>query len=71
MANTFRVVKQLYPAPSSSSDPTWAMREVYIARISGSSDKIWEFDAEEDAYMKMYNLSGSDDTNRRYKVVEI
>jgi len=67
----FRVVKQLYPAPSSSSDPTWAMRDVFVAKLSGSSDQLWEFDKEEDAYMKMYNLSGSDSTRRRYKVVEL
>jgi len=67
----FRVVKQLYPAPSSSSDPTWAMRNVFVAKLSGSSEQIWEFKHEEDAYMKMYNLSGSDDTGRRYKVVEL
>jgi len=67
----FRVVKQLYPAPSSSSDPFWAMRNVFVAKSSGSSDQIWEFENEEDAYMKMYNLSGSDDTGRRYKVVEL
>lgn len=67
----FRVVKQLYPAPSSSSDPTWAMRNVFVAKLSGSSDQVWEFQYEEDAYMKMYNLSGSDDTGRRYKVVEL
>ena len=67
----FRVVKQLYPAPSSSSDPTWAMRNVFVAKLSGSSEQIWEFEHEEDAYMKMYNLSGSDATGRRYKVVEL
>tara|TARA_A100001011_G_scaffold367601_1_gene421162 strand:- start:2197 stop:2409 length:213 start_codon:yes stop_codon:yes gene_type:complete len=67
----FRVVKQLYPAPSSSADPSWAMRDVFVGKISGSVDQIWEFEREEDAYMKMYNLSGSDDTGRRYKVVEL
>lgn len=68
---SFRIVKQLYPAPSSSADPSWAQRNVYVAKLSGSSDQVWEFDKEEDAYWKMMQLSGSDNTKRLYKVTEI
>ena len=67
----FRVVKQLYAAPSASSDPNWAARPVYVAKLSGSADQLWEFDDESDAYWKMMQLSGSDSTGRKYKVIEI
>ena len=47
----YRVVKQLLPAPTSSldksgsmwTDPWWASRNVYVARLSGSNDQICEF----------------------------
>ncbi len=70
----FRVIKQLYPAPSSSAtftDPPWAARNVYVARLSGSGDQIWEFDGESDANTKATELSDSDSSGRTYKVIEI
>ena len=73
----YRVVKQLYPAPSSSSDftdPPWATRNVYVAKLSGSSDQIWEYsgsNAQASASAKMNELSGSDSSNRLYKVIEV
>ena len=68
----FRVVKQLYPAPSSSTaftDPPWASRNVYIA--SSSDMQLWQFNSESDAITKMNELTGSDSTGRKYKVVEV
>jgi len=68
----FRVVKQMYPAPSSSgdfSDPPWAARNVYIA--SSSDMQLWEFDGESDANTKATELSDSDSSGRTYKVIEI
>ena len=44
----FRVVKQLYAAPSASSDPNWAARPVYVAKLSGSADQLWEFEKEDE-----------------------
>jgi hypothetical protein len=77
----FRVVKQLFQAPSGSvnvsgshTDPWFAKRNVYVARLSGSGDQIWEFSgsgAESDANTKATELSGSDSTDRLYKVIEI
>jgi hypothetical protein len=77
----FRVVKQLFPAPSSSvsggitfRDPIWAQREFYVGRLSGSNEQIWEFSgsgAETNANAKAAQLSGSDDTDRKYKVIEV
>ena len=72
----FRVVKQMYEAPSSSvsasitfTDPAWATRNVYIA--SSSDMQLWEFDNESDANAKATELSNSDSSGRTYKVIEI
>ena len=72
----FRVVKQLYPAPSSSvvsgstiNDPARASRNMYIG--SSSDMQLWEFDNQSDANTKAAELSGSDSSNRLYKVIEI
>jgi hypothetical protein len=69
---TFRVVKQLYPAPSSSAtftDPPWAQRQFYIA--SSSDMQLWEYNNESDANAKATELSNSDSSGRTYKVIEI
>ena len=68
----FRVVKQMYPAPSSSgdfSDPPWASRNVYIA--SSSDMQLWEFADESDANTKATELSDSDSSGRTYTVIEV
>ena len=65
----FRVVKQMYPAPSSSADPVWATRKVYVA--SSSNMQLWQFNSESDANAKAAELSGSDSSGRTYKVIEI
>jgi hypothetical protein len=73
---SFRVVKQMYEAPSSSvsasitfTDPAWATRNVYIA--SSSDMQLWEFNNVSDANAKAAQLSGSDSTDRLYKVIEV
>lgn len=72
----FRVVKQLFQAPSSSvsgsitvNDPVWATRNVYIA--SSSDMQLWQYDSESDANAKATELSGSDSTGRKYQVIEV
>ena len=72
----FRVMRQLYNAPSSSvsesvtwTDPPWAKRKVYI--MSSSDMPVWEFEEESDANAKALELSGSDSMNRVYKVIEV
>ena len=72
----FRVVKQLFQAPSSSvsasvtfNDPNWATRNVYIA--SSSDMQLWQFSTEAEAIAKMNELTGSDSTDRKYRVDEI
>ena len=76
----FRVVKQLMPAPTSSvdrdgitfEDPDWFERNtIWVSKLSGSSDQTWQYANESDATTKMNALTGSDDTDRLYKVIEI
>jgi hypothetical protein len=73
----WRVVKQLYPSPTSSvdrhgetfTDPWWASRNTYVAKLSGSSDQVWEYTTDAAATSKMNELSGSDSSGRKYKVI--
>ena len=73
----WRVVKQLMPSPTSSvdrhgesfTDPWWASRNTYVAKLSGSSDQVWEYTTEAAATSKMNELSGSDSSGRKYKVI--
>ena len=73
----WRVVKQLYPSPTSSvdrhgetfTDPWWASRNTYVAKLSGSADQVWEYTTEAAATSKMNELSGSDSSGRKYKVI--
>ena len=63
----FRIVKQYITG--SSSAPSWAkFDKIYIGASTGS---LYDFDVEADAYWKMMQLSSSDSTNTKYKVVEI
>lgn len=64
----WRVVKQLIPNPQ-SGDPWWAQRNTYVAKLSGSADQVWEYTTEAAATEKMNELSGSDGTGRKYKVI--
>ena len=79
----FRVVKQLSPAPTSSvdrngnvfNDPYNMTREnIWVAKLSGSADQLWEYSgsgAESNATTKATQLSGSDSSGRKYKVIEV
>ena len=79
----FRVVKQLMPAPTSSvdrngnvfNDPYNMTREnIWVAKLSGSADQLWEYSgsgAESNANTKAAQLSGSDSSGRKYKVIEV
>jgi hypothetical protein len=79
----FRIVKQLSPAPTSSvdrngnvfNDPYNMTREnIWVAKLSGSADQLWEYSgsgAESNANTKAAQLSGSDSSGRKYKVIEV
>ncbi len=56
----YRIVKQ----HTTGSDA------IYVAQIT-DDEQVHEYTKESDAYWKMMQLSGSDSTGRKYKVVEI
>tara|TARA_R100000406_G_scaffold52095_1_gene35432 strand:- start:94 stop:228 length:135 start_codon:yes stop_codon:yes gene_type:complete len=42
---------------------------VYVAKLSGSGEQVWEYTTEAPATAKMNELSGSDSSGRKYKVI--
>tara|TARA_B100001778_G_scaffold331769_1_gene336792 strand:- start:727 stop:930 length:204 start_codon:yes stop_codon:yes gene_type:complete len=64
----FKVLKQLYPAPS-GSDPSWAQRRVWVEKLT-SDDTIYEYSTENEAIVKRDELTAADSTGRLYRVVE-
>tara|TARA_B110000285_G_scaffold196038_1_gene226738 strand:+ start:319 stop:540 length:222 start_codon:yes stop_codon:yes gene_type:complete len=67
---TYRVYKQLIPAPLNESDPTWAKRQVWVAKLN-STDTVDEYAVEADADAKVAELTAADPTGRVYEVREI
>jgi hypothetical protein len=66
----YRILKQLIPAPLNESDPHWAKRQVWVAKLN-SEDTIDDFETEVEASEKAAELSNLDPTNRVYKVKNI
>jgi hypothetical protein len=66
----FRVLKQLIPNDIFSEDPSWAQREVWVAKLN-PDDTLDEFEDEVDAEAKKLELETADPTNRIYKIVEV
>ena len=67
---TYRIYKQLIPAPLNESDPSWAKRQVWVAKLN-SEDTIDEFSLKKDATAKMNELIQNDSTNREYKIEKV
>ena len=67
MATTYRVYKQLIPAPLNESDPVWAKRQVWVAKLN-SADTVDEYDTEAEADAKAAELAAADPTDRVYEV---
>ena len=67
MATTYRVYKQLIPAPLNESDPSWAKRQVWVAKLN-STDTVDEYDTEAEADAKAAELTAADPTERIYEV---
>ena len=67
MATKYRVYKQLIPAPLNESDPVWAKRQVWVAKLN-SQDTVDEYDTEAEASDKAAALADADPTGRIYEV---
>ena len=70
MATKYRVYKQLIPAPLNESDPSWAKRQVWVAKLN-STDTIDEYNTQAEADAKVTELTAADPTGRVYEVREI
>lgn len=67
---TYRVYKQLIPAPLNESDPSWAKRQVWVAKLN-STDTVDEYDTQAEADAKRDELAAADPSGRVYEVREI
>ena len=67
MPTTYRVYKQLIPAPLNESDPSWAKRQVWVAKLN-SADTVDEYDTQAEADAKAAELTAADPTGRVYEV---
>ena len=67
MATKYRVYKQLIPAPLNESDPVWAKRQVWVAKLN-SQDTVDEYGSEAEASAKAAELADTDPTGRIYEV---
>ena len=67
MATKYRVYKQLLPAGYDTSDPNWAKRQVWVAKLN-SQDTVDEYDTQAEADTKKAELEGADPTDRVYEV---
>lgn len=70
MATTYKIYKQLIPAPLNADDPTWARRQVWVAKLN-SEDTVDEFDTLAEAETFKTTLESNDPTDRQYKIEEI
>lgn len=66
----YRIYKQFIPVLTDESDPTWAKRQVWVAKLN-NEDTVDEYETEALAQAKADELSAADPTDRQYKVVEI
>jgi hypothetical protein len=67
---TYRIYKQLIPAPLNEGDPSWAKRQVWVAKLN-SEDTVDEFDTLAEAEALKSTLESNDPTERQYKITEI
>lgn len=70
MAFKYRIYKQLIPAPLNADDPSWARRQVWVAKIN-AEDTIDEYGSVEDARTQKTALSTADTTDRVYKITKM
>ena len=70
MATKYRVYKQLIPAPLNESDPSWAKRQVWVAKLN-AQDEVNEYTTRTAAQTKADELSAADPTGRIYEVRKV
>ena len=61
------VQKQLIPADPNLGDPSWAKRQVWVAKLN-SQDTVDEYDTQAEADAKQAELTAADPTDRVYEV---
>ena len=67
---TYRIYKQLIPAPLDENDPHWAKRQVWVAKLN-EQDSIDDFNDLHQAEQYAKQLSDADPTSRIYEVRQI
>jgi len=65
----FKILKQLIPSNSVNTDPEWAKRQVWVAKLD-ANDTVEQFETEAEAITRKDELSAADPTNRSYIIVE-
>lgn len=70
MAFIYRIYKQLIPVPMNESDPSWAKRQVWVAKLN-SIDTVEEFADLTAAQSKKTELVTADETGRVYKISKV
>lgn len=66
----YRIYKQFIPLQSNEQDPSWAKRQVWVAKLD-SNDTVYEYTTLAEAEAKVAELEANDPTNRVYKIEEI
>ena len=67
MSYIYKILKQFLPAQYDASDPLWAKRQIWVAKLN-QEDTIDEFETLEQATAKRDELDQADPTNRVYKI---
>jgi hypothetical protein len=70
MSYIYKILKQFLPAQYDASDPLWAKRQIWVAKLN-QKDTIDEFETLEQARVKRNELDQADPTNRVYKIIQI
>ena len=70
MSYSYKIFKQFIPAQYDASDPNWAKRQIWVAKLN-QSDTIDEYETLEEAQAKKDELTQGDPTGRIYKITKI
>lgn len=70
MATNYRIYKQFAPALEVNGDPTWAQRQVWVAKLS-SEDTVDEYEALAEAETRKAELESLDNSGRQFQIREV